>query len=80
MIDPGRMVVSPVGSILRIEPAEALDALDAILPYFPEDGHFAEASINLFLEFYKSQKKINELPPLTAILDSNLIDQIHQGR
>jgi NitT/TauT family transport system substrate-binding protein len=53
--------------------------LDAVLPYFPEDGHYAEKSIGLFLDFYRSQGKIKEVPPLSAFVDTRFIAEIRQG-
>lgn len=50
--------------------------IDFILPYFPDDGRYAEKSIQLFLEFYRAQGKLKEIPPLSAFIDKRFIADI----
>jgi NitT/TauT family transport system substrate-binding protein len=53
--------------------------VDVSLPYFREDGKFAEKSIDVFLQFYKEQGRIKEFPPHTAFTDYSLIEYFQRS-
>ena len=52
--------------------------LDVFLPYFPEDGHYAEKSIELFLQFYQSQGRFTTLPPISSLINNRIADEIRK--
>jgi NitT/TauT family transport system substrate-binding protein len=53
--------------------------VDASLPYFREDGKFAEKSIDVFLQFYKDQGRIKDIPPHTAFTDYSIIEYFQRN-
>lgn len=44
------------------------------LPYFPENGAFAEKSIDVMQQFYKDQGQIKDIAPHTAFTDYRFIE------
>lgn len=53
--------------------------LDVFLPAFPDDGHYSEKSIALFLQFYREQGRFKTLPQLSDLIDSRIADGIRNG-
>ena len=49
-------------------------SVDMALPYFPENGAFAEKSIDVFLQFYLEQGKIKSIPSHDAFTDYSFIE------
>ena len=47
--------------------------VDAALPYYPENGVFAEKSIGMFIQFARDQGQIKETPSLTALIDYSFV-------
>lgn len=54
------------------------EAVDFALPYYPSDGVFPDASIDVFLGFYRDQGRIKEIPHHTAFSDYRFIDYFKQ--
>lgn len=48
--------------------------VDWALPYFPDDGHFATKSVDVFLQFYRDQGRIKEIPQHSAFTDYRFIE------
>ena len=48
--------------------------VDHALPFYPDDGHFAEKSIDVFLEFYRDEGRIKTLPKHSAFTDYRFLD------
>lgn len=45
-----------------------------MLPYFPEDGHYALDAIKVLFDIYVSEKLLTAHPPMDAILDSRFVN------
>lgn len=49
--------------------------IESALPFYPEDGHFAEKSIGVFVQFFRDQGSIKDDPKLSAFIDYSFIEE-----